>query len=362
MKLTLPLFLTLVLTTSVVASIATTVMVSQSLDRYLAQLNAEIALDRRALGSVRTVTGDGSSLEKMADIRDRAGAMLRLPMVAAPGTVGLRAADILASGVAITTDGWFVFPLTAGLTDATIQKAELATGDRTFTVDRFLRDERNGVLYVRVSGAAESVVAFSRTLALSPGDELYVTDMTGFVDRVQILRDVSTDQFIVGYDTGFESQWELNGGTGVTGILLDSNVEFVGFIIDGRAVPLHQFANSLSSAIQVQRLSQSTIGISGVDVTHAQNFDTTKYPRRGFLITTDATHVGVLPEGPGEQAGLQVGDMIVAIDGILVGPTNSITKILSQFAPGSRVTVSYVRDGAEATADVTLANAQDLLY
>lgn len=360
----MPLVLTLVLATSVVASVSTTIMVSQSLDRYVARLNTEVALDRRALSSVRTVTGDGSSLEKLANSREQAGAVLRTKMPLAVGVQGLRVSDELASGVAVTTDGWFAFPLIPGLTDAVVKNAELATGAHVYDViERVLRDERNKVLYVRTGGGgADAVVSFSRTLTLGPGDELYLTDMTGLVDRVRIVRDITPTRFVVGYDTEFDSTWELDGAAGKTGLLFDANVEFVGFVINGEAVPLHAFAGSLSSAVQAQRLSQATLGISGIDVTHAQNFDTTNYSRRGFLIATDATHVGVLPEGPAEGAGLKVGDMIVAIDGVLVSPTESITKILSQFSPGSRVTVSYIRDNTERTVDISLANAESLLY
>ncbi len=362
MKITIPFFLSLALIVSVITSIATTVTVSQSLDRYISQLNAEMALDRRALGSVRTVTGDGSSLDRMDVLREQSGAVLRKVLPMSAGTQGLQPITDLASGVALTADGWFAFPVSAGLTDLVVRSASLVTGERTFTVDRTLRDEKNGVLYVHATGSAESVIPFARTLALGPGDELYVTDMSGFVDRVRIVQEVHPVSFAPQYDIDFESTWELAGGVGTTGILLNGNLEFVGFLIDGRAAPLHAFTSSLSSALQVQRLAEVTMGVTGIDVTRAQNFDLKNYSRRGLLIATDASHLGVLPEGPADKAGLEVGDMIVAIDGNLITSTNSVTKIISQFSSGDRVTVSYVRDGSERTADLILEDAKDLIY
>lgn len=364
LKLTLPLLLSIVLAVSIVVSIATTVFVSRSLDRYLAQLNAEIALDRRALGSVRTVTGDGSALEKLSETRRRSGAVLRTVLNPTVAPQALIAEDALAEGVAITNDGWFAFFDSARVStsESAIAQLELVTGDRVFSIDRILRDGRNGILYVKVSGSPEAVVPFSETLAMEPGDELFITGMSGFVQKASIVQEDFSSNFSIAFDTEFSATWDLNINPPQQGLLFDGDSGFIGFLISGRPVPLHDFASSLSSAIQARQLSQPTLGVSGVDVTRAQNFDTSNYGRKGFLISTDAAHIGILPDGPAANAGLEVGDMIIAIEGVLIDSTNSITKILSQFSPGNRVTVSYIRDGQERTTDVVLGNAQDLLY
>lgn len=363
-KLTVPIILSAVLLTSVVVSIATTVTVSRSLDRYLAQLNAEIALDRRALGSVRTVTGDGSLLDRLEETRRRSGAILRNSVPSTLALQNLTEEVALSEGVAITNDGWFAFIDSPELprTIVGFEDIELVTGDRVLVVNRLLRDEARGIVYVKADVNPEAIVAFSETLSLEPGNELYIVDLDGFVQRATITQDRTPISFNVAYDTEFVSTWDLDINPPEQGLLFDGGSAFVGFLIDGEAVPLHVFASSLSGAIQARQLSQPTLGISGVDVTRAQNFDAAAYGRKGFLIATSVSRVGVLPDGPAANAGLEVGDMIVAIDGISVDAGNSITKILSQFSPGNRVTVSYIRDLEERTVDVVLGDAQDLLY
>ncbi|WP_043470827.1 PDZ domain-containing protein, partial [Kitasatospora sp. MBT66] len=58
--------------------------------------------------------------------------------------------------------------------------------------------------------------------------------------------------------------------------------------------------------------------------------------------------------GPAASAGLQPGDVITKIGDTPVDSLNSLTTALASLAPGSKVTVTYSRDGRSTTAEVTL--------
>ncbi|WP_161890146.1 Do family serine endopeptidase [Pontibacter russatus] len=66
--------------------------------------------------------------------------------------------------------------------------------------------------------------------------------------------------------------------------------------------------------------------------------------------------VNVSESGGADDAGLQPGDVITAIDG---APTHKSSHLLEQVArhrPGDKVKVSYMRDGKQRSAEVTLRN------
>jgi Do/DeqQ family serine protease len=62
----------------------------------------------------------------------------------------------------------------------------------------------------------------------------------------------------------------------------------------------------------------------------------------------------IYPDGPAERAGLQVGDLVLAIDGQAVNDQAALNYLISTHRPGDRVAVSYVRHGATRTATLVV--------
>lgn len=62
--------------------------------------------------------------------------------------------------------------------------------------------------------------------------------------------------------------------------------------------------------------------------------------------------------GPAATAGLQAGDVITKLGDVTVDSLNALTTALASLTPGSKVTVTYTRDGSSKTADVTLGTLQ----
>ena len=74
--------------------------------------------------------------------------------------------------------------------------------------------------------------------------------------------------------------------------------------------------------------------------------------------------MGVSPGGPAEGAGLNVGDVVVAVNGQTLrrsgerGASAQLVEVMRGVEPGSAVKVDYLRDGKRRTASVTTAPAE----
>ena len=74
----------------------------------------------------------------------------------------------------------------------------------------------------------------------------------------------------------------------------------------------------------------------------------------GGQATNGATQAGVVPNGPADQAGVHQGDVVVAIEGQPIDTEHPLDSVLTQFAPGTAVTLSVLRDGQKLDLKVTL--------
>jgi putative serine protease PepD len=78
------------------------------------------------------------------------------------------------------------------------------------------------------------------------------------------------------------------------------------------------------------------------------------------ITTTGAAIKEVTPDSAGDDAGLEVGDVITAVDGQAVTSSDAlVAQIRSNYRPGDTVTLTYQRDGEQAEADVKLGSDAD---
>jgi membrane-associated protease RseP (regulator of RpoE activity) len=74
---------------------------------------------------------------------------------------------------------------------------------------------------------------------------------------------------------------------------------------------------------------------------------------QGALVST------VIDGGPAETAGLQVGDIILALDGHPIVRSGMIRRLVQAHEPGDIVSLLILRDGSEQTIEMTLGESPD---
>ena len=66
-----------------------------------------------------------------------------------------------------------------------------------------------------------------------------------------------------------------------------------------------------------------------------------------------------MPGTPAAEAGLKAGDVITKLNGQVVEDASDLTRRIGSFKPSDKVELTYMRDGAEKTAQITLADQKN---
>lgn len=122
-----------------------------------------------------------------------------------------------------------------------------------------------------------------------------------------------------------------------------TTAEGLGFAISSNSV-----AAIASQIVETGHFSRPYIGIEWQTITP------TIANRYRLAVEYGAYITGIIGGSPADQAGLEYGDIITQVGEIEIDETHSYINALFQYEPGDTVTIGFVRNGNQMTAQVTL--------
>lgn len=127
----------------------------------------------------------------------------------------------------------------------------------------------------------------------------------------------------------------------------------------GFAIPINDVKGLITQVLRTGTFQRPYIGIRYIpltaDVAHQLGLGVTN----GAYIApaVDPAQPSVVPGSPAAKAGLQVNDIITAVDGTKLDATHSLTALINQHAVGDSITLTVLRGGKTISVKLTLAAA-----
>jgi 2-alkenal reductase len=228
-------------------------------------------------------------------------------------------------------------------------------------------DQLSDLAVVKIDGAIPGTVPLGDSDALKPGEPVlaigsplgsYTNTVTqGIVSATN--RDFP-DPAMANYTNLVQHDAAINPGNS-GGPLVNLSGEVVGVNTIGIPQQNGQTIQGLSFAIPsntVKRISQILMsegsvtypffGVRSVPVTPQVKAQENLSVDTGVLVTE------VSPGGPAEAAGVQVGDVVLAIDGEAIDEHNAFAEVLFTHKPGETVEATIQRGDRQMTVEVTL--------
>ena len=275
------------------------------------------------------------------------------------------------SGVILTADGYIVTnnhvvqdadELTVKLNDNTEYKARIIGLDKTTDL-ALIKIEAEGLQPIKVANSDDLKLG-EWVLAIGNPFSLTSTVTAGIVSAKarslgatpgSIESFIQTDAAINPGNSGgalVNARGEL---VGINAMLYSQTGSYAGY---GFAIPTSSMNKVVDDLKKYGTVQRALLGISGSDVSAYIDGQRDK-GNEVDLGTVNGIYVAeVSADGAAAAAGLKAGDVITAIDGKAIEKFGQLQEILVNHRPGDKVTVTYLRDRKQHTAQLTLRNIQ----
>ena len=273
-----------------------------------------------------------------------------------------RMQNSLGSGVLVRSEGIIVtnHHVVKGSNEIKVALADR----REFEATLILADERTDLAVLRIDTGGEKLPV----LQLGDSDELEVGDLVLAIGNPFGVGQTVTSGIVsalartpVGItDFGFFIQTDaaINpGNSGGALVTLDGRLAGINTAIYSRsggsmgigfAIPANMVGAVIKGALGDGRLRRPWLGVGGQAVT-PEIASSVGLDRPGGVIVNS-----IYESGPADRGGMQVGDIIVGVDGRDVTDPASLAHRIATRSIGERATISVLRDGKRVGLDVGL--------
>jgi serine protease Do len=269
----------------------------------------------------------------------------------------------LGSGVIVSKDG-YILTNNHVVDKATDIEVQLLDG-RKLKANVIGTDADTDVALVKITAQDLPMLRFADSSKARIGDLVFAIGNPFGVGQTVTMGIVSAKQRAVGniekFQDFIQTDASINPGNS-GGALVNSNGDVVGINTAilangsegnqgiGFAIPAALVQNVMTQLRKNGKVVRGFIGVGLQEITPEIQSQFKLADNKGALVRE------VEPGQPGEKAGLQVGDDIVAVNGQPVVDPNGLTIQVIQMMPGQVVHLDILRNGQRIKKDVTLAS------
>jgi len=266
----------------------------------------------------------------------------------------------LGSGVIVTEDGYIL--TNSHLVDGPKEVEVTLQDGREFKAKVIGLDPRSDIAVIKIDAQHLPTVSLADSRDVQVGDVvLAIGNPFGLGQTVTHGIVSATDRGGIGiedYESFIQTDAPINPGNSggalvdVTGRLIGISTAILsssgGNVGIGFAVPSHLARTVMTNLLKYGYVVRGYLGVEAQDLTPDLAKEFKVRGATGVLVG------GVVPKGPAEQAGLEVGDVITRFEGIDVRDARHLKLSVAESKPGETVVVEVLRDGSASTLKITI--------
>lgn len=211
--------------------------------------------------------------------------------------------------------------------------SSLKIGQRVIAIGNALNEYQNTVTTGIISALGRAVVA---------GDS--------YGQSEQLENMIQTDAAINPGNSGGPLV-DISGRVVGINTAVDAQASGIGF-----AIPINQVKSAIESVVKYGKIIRPRLGVRYVLITPELAALNQMDVKEGALIYAGekVNELAVIPGSPADKAGLQVNDILIAINDEMIDSKHSLVSLLQKYKPGDEINIEYYRKGEKEVTKVTL--------
>lgn len=351
------------------AGIVGSVWTSRALSDYADQLL--LAQDIPQISVTQPTPIPGTYEEALSRVRERAKTgsalfVLHSQDVTSPNG-WLSTNDVLAYGAVVSDDGWIAVDSSAleGIARP-IDAVDVWISQSRYAISNIVFDEATSLMMVHVDAKNLVSSGFASTNDVRPGTMMFIAGDTTVIPTSVVETDMRIVDGVLPVET-FTTAWKLSQESSMSMPILNAAGNLAGFTQKGSeiALPIHHTLGAIRDIVKDGKVSSPVFGAYSVDLssTLAVTPSVRQDLRAGALIVApSANERAVLVDGPASNAGIALGDVILAVDGEAVTESTTLAEMLAAYDVGDTARLSVYRGGETITISVTFSDSSSVTY
>lgn len=281
-----------------------------------------------------------------------AGVYKDVSVVAAVGSPLFGQDDLLGSAVVVTSDGWLM------TTDQvyTSQKNKVVLGSDIYDIKEVKVDEFANIVFIKIDASILQPINFQLTNEIKEGETLFsLTDLpnslqhsfdTAVLQNSHYVKDKYLFTDTLDYWLDIDKKQLVDDSLAAPYFNLDGDLLGLDYVVDGEdlLIPSDYLRQSVRHLLSGDQ--RPLVGIRYVDMENNSGFK-----QDGNLIYHPSL---TALSTKAYQAGLRLGDDIIAINNDVVASNKNITSILQNYRVGDTVVFKILRSGVARDIELTL--------
>ena len=275
--------------------------------------------------------------------------------------------DYLGTGMVVTSDGWVLVPA-AIVGD---KKIVLIINNKVYEPVKQVADAFNDSLLIKVSASGLTPASYVKEDAVNNYDVVFAV-RSNQQNGIEVIKttiksnnySARTDlkSFIKNSDV--MDHWLLLNSQlsdSFKGALVISQSGLVVGQVNAKAtavIPHYYLASTVNQFLDKSQLVvRPSFGVNYLQLDEAIGLSdqVTGGQTKGALVTSDGLKIdAVRKDSAAEKAGLVAGDVITKVNDQEISSSNSLTKLIQEYTPGAKITLSILRKGEKKNLELVL--------